>query len=288
MNSVVCPTLLFIQKNEWNDINKRNIFESTLIQILDYFENNNDKIYWNDILESLLWTNPDLYPWFDSNSYAISNRLSQITCYVPESQEWKECIISPNIKCKISSPNIILPTLSLIHYLIVNNIDFDFLVDNDNLKSFSFSCNCHNCFVTPTIINKFKNPIDLSLEFSTKWNSLDINNTFIDLINLVVKKYFPKEPILYEIKYDRSFIDKIKEQSNFREAIIYAITSRLTKYQKKATQDKSLKDEPVKGNKEHKRRFRVKEANGRIHYIYSNKAIYFTNYYTEKEHDDGL
>lgn len=287
MNSVVCPTLLFIKKNAWNDNKKRAIFESTLIQILEYFENNNDKIYWNDVLESLLWTNPDLYPWFDSNSYAISNRLSQIICYVPESQEYEECIVSPNINCTIISPNIILPTLSLIHYLIVHKKNFDFLVDAENLKSFSFSCNCHKCFVTPTIISKFENPIDLSTEFSNKWNTLD-KDTFNDLIGLVAKKYFPNEHILYKIEYDCSFIDKIKEQFNFKEAIIYAITSRLTKYQKRATQDKSLKDEPVKGNRDHKRRFRVKEANGRIHYIYSGKAIYFTDYYTEKEHDDGL
>lgn len=288
MNSVVCPTLLFIQKNDWNNGTKRKIFESILLQMLDYFEKNNEKIYWNDILESLLWTNPDLYPWFDSNSYAITNRLSQIICYVPESQEFKECISSPNIKCTINSPNIILPTLSLIHYLIANNISFDFLVDEDNLESFSFFCNCHNCFVTPAIIDKFENPMDLSSEFNSKWNSLNKNNTFNDLINLVAKKYFPKESLLYEIKYDSSFINKIKDQTKYREAIIYAITSRLTKYQKKATQDKSLKDEPVKGNRDHKRRFRVKEANGRIHYIYSGKSIYFTDYYTEQEHDDGL
>lgn len=288
MNSVVCPTLLFIHKNDWCDENKRKIFESSLTQILEYFENSNNKIYWNDTLESLLWTNPDLYPWFDANSYAVTNRLGLIIQNIPESQGFNECVAIPNIKCAITSPNIIFPTLSLIHYLMVNNINFDFFVNRENDESFLFSCDCHKCSVSPPIINKFQKPINLSLEIGNKWNSLNIDNNFNSLISLVAKKYFSNDKILYEIKYDSSFINKIKEQFKFKEAIMYAITSRLTKYQKKATQDKSLKDEPVKGNKDHKRRFRVKEANGRIHYIYSGKAIYFTDYYTEKEHDDGL
>lgn len=60
MNVLLCPTLLFIEDDEWNDKNKKDIFLKRLLKIFDYTLKNDVKIYWNDDLELMLWEQPRL------------------------------------------------------------------------------------------------------------------------------------------------------------------------------------------------------------------------------------
>ena len=61
MNVLLCPTLLFIEDDEWNDKNKKDIFLKRLLKIFDYTLKNDVKIYWNDDLELMLWEQPNLH-----------------------------------------------------------------------------------------------------------------------------------------------------------------------------------------------------------------------------------
>ena len=190
MNSVICPTLLFIEGRDWKNETKKEHFTKTLSELLDFIKKTGSRIYWNDILEELLWSNPDLYPWYDSNSYAISEPLHQCISDLPDSIQFIPCLCSPEIECNVSKADIVSPTLSLIHYLFINKVNFDFLVDENNCFNFVFSCSCHNSILySPNIVNTFIVPIDISKEINKYWDILD-EHSFRYIINLVASKYF--------------------------------------------------------------------------------------------------
>ena len=287
MNSVVCPTLLFIEENDWKDNLKREYFEKKLTELIDYISNTNSKIYWNDNLGSLFWSNPNLYPWFDSNTFELSQKIFENTYNLSDSIIYSPCESNPKINCDITVIDIISPTLSLIHYLIVKKTEFAFLVDKENENTILFSCDCHKSNFTPTVISSFNLSVDINLEIEKHWNFLDTDETLYNLLKLIASKYFNNSQFLYKIEYTKKFIECLKRQKSHKNKILYAITKRLTKNQKEANQDQSLNDKPKHGSKR-VRTFRV-DGECRIHYTYkSNGNIFFTEYSADGEHDKKL
>lgn len=267
MNMVLCPTLLFIEDEDWKNEDKKDEFLDNLTLLFDYINEKNIKIYWNSELDQMLWGTPLLHPWLSQDNTDITIHLWEHIIYI--SNEIKStCNCTPDIINNISTKDILSPTLFLIHDLLNKDVTFTFAVDEVNNHKFVFNCNCHLTTIEPDVLYLFDKTIDISDEILHKWVLIKNNNSVLDdILEIVRKKYFTDKNILYNIEYDRSFIKDIEKVKNSAQ-IIYAIVKRVVQTQKEAMQDKALKDEPIMGAK-NKRRFKVNKAE-RIHYTYDD------------------
>lgn len=222
MNVLLCPTLLFIEDDEWNDKNKKDIFLKRLLKIFDYTLKNDVKIYWNDDLELMLWEQPNLHPWLSQDTSDITVSLFQNTNNIQSSVGYDMCKSDPNIISTISSKDIVSPTLSLIHYMLEKDINFDFIVDEPNNHKFTFSCECHDNILIPQITYLFDDSINISEEISKRWNKIKVNNTILtELLEITRQKYFPDKNFVYKLEYDSSFINSFYKTTDKKEKIIY-------------------------------------------------------------------
>ena len=139
MDVIICPTLLFISDEDWIIEEKQELFIDNLNKVLRYLSEKNVFVLWNDNLETLLWTYPELHPWFDVNNYAISELLHQRLHINNNTCAFIPCNSEPKINTTIVKYDITSYTLSLFHYLIANNKDVDFIVDKSNNHVFKFS-----------------------------------------------------------------------------------------------------------------------------------------------------
>lgn len=267
MSMVLCPTLLFIEDEDWKNEDKKDEFLDNLTLLFDYISKNNMKIYWNNELDQMLWGIPLLHPWLSQDTTDIVTHLWKYNVYI-DNEIKSACNCTPDIINNISTKDILSPTLLLIHNLLNKDVVFIFAVDEINNRRFIFDCNCHSTTIEPDILYLFDKTIDISDEISQKWDLIKTNNSILDnILEMIRKKYFVDKSFLYNIEYDKSFIKDIEKVNN-KEQIVYAITRRVVQNQKEAMQDTSLKDEPIIGSK-NKRRFRV-NISERIHYIYDN------------------
>ncbi|MFQ9785976.1 MAG: hypothetical protein ACLRYF_05025 [Mediterraneibacter faecis] len=267
MSMVLCPTLLFIEDEDWENKDKKDKFLDNLTLLFDYINENNVTIYWNNELDQALWKTPLLHPWLSQDTTDITMHLWEYVVYMNNEMK-STCNCTPDIINNISTKDILSPTLFLIHDLLNKGETFIFVVDEVNNHKFVFNCNCHSSIIEPDILYLFDKTINISDEILQKWTLIKNNNSVLnDILEMVRKKYFSDKNILYNIEYDKTFIKDIEKVKN-REQIIYAIVKRVIQTQKEAMRDKSLKDEPLIGSK-NKRRFRV-NISERIHYTYGN------------------
>lgn len=286
MNVLLCPTLLFIEDDEWNDKNKKDIFLKRLLKIFDYTLKNDVKIYWNDDLELMLWEQPNLHPWLSQDTSDITVSLFQNTNNIQSSVGYDMCKSDPNIISTISSKDIVSPTLSLIHYMLEKDINFDFIVDEPNNHKFTFSCECHDNILIPQIIYLFDDSINISEEISKRWNKIKVNNTILtELLEITRQKYFPDKNFVYKLEYDSSFINSFYKTTDKKEKIIYTILQRLTLKPNEVAKVVGLHDEQIKTKSI--RSFRINDV-CRVYYEYKkDNTFLFKNYTGSSEHDKG-
>lgn len=286
MNGLLCPTLLFIEDDEWNDKNKKDIFLKRLLKIFDYTLKNDVKIYWNDDLELMLWEQPNLHPWLSQDTSDITVSLFQNTNNIQSSVGYDMCKSDPNIISTISSKDIVSPTLSLIHYMLEKDINFDFIVDEPNNHKFTFSCECHDNILIPQITYLFDDSINISEEISKRWNKIKVNNTILtELLEITRQKYFPDKNFVYKLEYDSSFINSFYKTTDKKEKIIYTIVQRLTLKPNEVAKVVGLHDEQIKTKSI--RSFRINDV-CRVYYEYKkDNTFLFKNYTGSSEHDKG-
>lgn len=286
MNVLLCPTLLFIEDDEWNDKNKKDIFLKRLLKIFDYTLKNDVKIYWNDDLELMLWEQPNLHPWLSQDTSDITVSLFQNTNNIQSSVGYDMCKSDPNIISTISSKDIVSPTLSLIHYMLEKDINFDFIVDEPNNHKFTFSCECHDNILIPQITYLFDDSINISEEISKRWNKIKVNNTILtELLEITRQKYFPDKNFVYKLEYDSSFINSFYKTTDKKEKIIYTIVQRLTLKPNEVAKVVGLHDEQIKTKSI--RSFRINDV-CRVYYEYKkDNTFLFKNYTGSSEHDKG-
>ena len=277
MNVLLCPTLLFIEDDEWNDKNKKDIFLKRLLKIFDYTLKNDVKIYWNDDLELMLWEQPNLHPWLSQDTSDITVSLFQNTNNIQSSVGYDMCKSDPNIISTISSKDIVSPTLSLIHYMLEKDINFDFIVDEPNNHKFTFSCECHDNILIPQITYLFDDSINISEEISKRWNKIKVNNTILtELLEITRQKYFPDKNFVYKLEYDSSFINSFYKTTDKKEKIIYTIVQRLTLKPNEVAKVVGLHDEQIKTKSI--RSFRINDV-CRVYYEYKkDNTFLFKNY----------
>ena len=286
MNVLLCPTLLFIEDDEWNDKNKKDIFLKRLLKIFDYTLKNDVKIYWNDDLELMLWEQPNLHPWLSQDTSDITVSLFQNTNNIQSSVGYDMCKSDPNIISTISSKDIVSPTISLIHYMLEKDINFDFIVDEPNNHKFTFSCECHDNILIPQITYLFDDSINISEEISKRWNKIKVNNTILtELLEITRQKYFPDKNFVYKLEYDSSFINSFYKTTDKKEKIIYTIVQRLTLKPNEVAKVVGLHDEQIKTKSI--RSFRINDV-CRVYYEYKkDNTFLFKNYTGSSEHDKG-
>lgn len=286
MNMLLCPTLLFIEDDEWNDKNKKDIFLKRLLKIFDYTLKNDVKIYWNDDLELMLWEQPNLHPWLSQDTSDITVSLFQNTNNIQSSVGYDMCKSDPNIISTISSKDIISPTLSLIHYMLEKDINFNFIVDEPNNHKFTFSCECHDNILIPQITYLFDDSINISEEISKRWDMIKANNDLLtELLEITRQKYFPEKHFVYKLEYDSSFINSFYKTTDKKGKIIYTIAQRLTLKPNEVAKVVGLHDEQIKTKSI--RSFRINDV-CRVYYEYKKDNIFlFKNYTGSSEHDKG-
>lgn len=290
MNIIICPTLLFTNDETWKNEETRELFMDTLEKTLEYIFQNSINIFWNDILEELLWNSPNLLPWYDNESYRLIEYLHKCVVLINESCNYDACNIKPELVNRVNRKDIISPTLSLFHYIIANNLETSFVVDDENNKTFLFSCECHDKKYYPNIIYiKELNSDNVFEQIQIKWTNFKNNeDTLKELISLFIEEYFCDRKILYDLEFSNSFLSDVSSDYKNRNNIITSIANRIIRNQKDACNFASLDDEPIKGTNGKERSFRVNDE-CRIHYIYPDKGkIKLTEYSGLGEHNKKL
>ena len=289
MITVLCPTLLFIREDDWMNTDIKDTFLNNLKNAFDYILNNNNFLYWNDNLEELLWDYPMLLPWYCNESYRLIELMQKCKVLKNESCDFIPCNISPDLVNSITEKDIFSPTLALIHYIIKNNLDFLFIVDEKNYYNFIVSCDCHKISYNPTVkcISNLKD-IDIPLYIEEKWEEFTRDeHEFKKTISLFIKEYFKNTNALYTLEFSPSFLSEINLDKKNKKDILYSIANRITKNQKEATNNKSLKDEPIRGYN-NRRSFRT-NGECRIQYTYPSKGVIkLITYSSEGEHNKKL
>ena len=289
MITVICPTVLFISNNDWCDVTTKNKFLDALYTTFECISNNKYQLYWNEDLENLLWEAPSLMPWYSPETYRILNYLKECAVLVNDSCKYNPCTVTPHVITNITGKDIISPVLPLLHYILANDYEFSFVVDETNNKSFQMSCDCHKITYTPIIkcVNNMEDtePFDITNEWDVITTNEDSMN---EALKKVVKRYFNDVRILYKLRFSSKFLSEISQiKASSRNGLLYAIAKRIIMHQKDASNSKSLNDETLKGFA-NKRSFRVNHE-CRIQYTYTEKGcIELLTYSSEGEHDKKL
>lgn len=294
MNVVFSPTILFIDEAEWNDDALRANFIENLESAISYVSENNHNLYWSDNIEEALWVtnNSDLLPWCTPERFRLWGLMQEGMRKVSINSYTKLCSITPDIKHKEFCNEMLDLTLQLFHYMICENIGFEFIVDEANDISFEIYCECHNIRYKPNVkAIAHLNDIDLSTYTEENWDSIISNKDLLnDIVQKYINEYFCGKKKLYTISVTQSFLKDIQDVDDKYETILYKIAKRSTVYQKEAVNDKGLKDEPIKGTKKNQsiRSFRI-NGECRIQYTYkSDGIIELRTYSGSGEHDKNL
>ncbi len=303
MNTVIEPSLLFISEEKWYDLEKRDEF---LEHLLNHLENittySITKIYWSDDLEEMIWNHPQLPPWRTDRDWklqivpVIYELFSKCRIIIQDIETDKDCSIIPPFK-EICKDEIYELFISLLHFIIKaqENIFLCVGIDNrlQNNEKYLLKSDSTDRSLKPFLINNPDDWLQHVKIIECLW-PCSISKGEIDkfrtAINITAKKKLSQESdndFVYDFEFSNSFLKEVLKESKYRKEVLYSIAKRLSLNQKAASSDKSLNDEPLKGQKDI-RRFRVTGAN-RIHYRYLGaNNIKFLNYYGEGKHDSGL
>lgn len=292
MNIVFEPDIIFTTEEIWKDYEKRDMFLSFLLHILDFIDSDDDcYILWNDDLESMLWIE-NIHPWkIDKDFYntlipIISHRIqtNKLNVEIPIFQHKLECI--PCFKFDITNENIIDNFYKMLHQEIHNHAIPNILVTEKNDKTFSISCIDIEEEITPITFLDLKETINIENDINRIWDDLNIEN-FIKGINDIHKKIiFKDRNFLYNFDVDLKFIKDVEDiyDNRLRLKIMTQLIKKLVYSFVEAQNDKSLNDEMIG---EITGRFRISQVM-RVEYIYQNNIVTFTHFYPKGKHDVGI
>lgn len=292
MNIVLDPSILFATDDIWKNEEKRDNFIKTLLDLLDYIDNSEMKIFWNDNMELYLWCNKFL-PWIQDKDFykqsivTISKKLHNNILILEDNYTPAKC--NPNFIFEFNNIEILNEFLSIIHAIIHKEINIFLCVSNCNDKIFKFTCKCNNYELFPRIIKHSKDFVSLEEYIQQQWVYINCNK-FVNMINYIHSNYILSEnKFVYTISVSKSFIKDLKNEirSPVQCQIIKQIIKKLTMNYRDSQEDATLQDEMVDKNEW---RFRVssRPTSRRIHYTFKNNHIELTHYYQEGEHDFGL
>jgi len=302
MNSLIEPSILFISEEEWRNTTKRDAF---LEHFLNHFNIISGypitKIYWTDALNELLFSHACSPPWVSDANWRnqffpiLYNKFNSLQLIPDSGLNWNACQSDPIISYPQINVEILKCFLELAHYLIDKDEKVYFCVSFDkqfvDCSTYRFFCSCHDNHLEPIVVSTpddWFNHIDIS---SVCWpQNIQDACKLREAIEVVLKNKLSKQyvDLPHDYEFSESFIKDISKETKYRDHILYSLAKRLTLTQGEAVSDEGLSDEPVKGKKGEKRRFRVSGV-CRIHYQYSNtRDLILLNYYGEGEHDKGL
>jgi hypothetical protein len=296
---LVCPSVLFIEPDIWEDEFGRASALQILLDYLDQIELLRIiSILWSDELEALLWADPVLPPWRVNRDW----KLKLVPVIAKKFQRSRRIIRVPvNEQCDQShfAPEACLPDVRqdisqafrrMVHETAAETTSLGFCLNPSHcaVQPVAFRCSAHGIDSTLRAINSPKGLLSDQNISRAFWESAQIKTS--SDIDFLIKVSLDSQPAMgnpkYSVSYSNSFVGEIAVGQNKRE-IIEAIANRVSKSEDEARHCHGLYDEPVKGS-QGVRRFRVTGVK-RIHYQYSGPAkLQFLNYYAEGQHDDGL
>lgn len=298
MNAVFEPSLLFISDEDWYDEEKKDEFLEHLanhLEIMDEYDI--CKIWWTEELYTILLGDPNMHPWFGSDS-----RIVVVPIIYKRFYSRIETIFSSNSACESEVDFKVTYTnqdahhhfLRLAHSLIDLEENFYCCLgvqNNTVTEGLAFFCACHSVRLTPHLLRNataWLNHIDAVEKFFPKTIEA-FDEKFEKGMNLVLKQRFSDKKYLFDYEFTKTFKKNIVGRTNHRAAIFVAIVKKLTSTRQEAA-NSELHDEFIgKGNiNEYRIRVTQRPSSTRIHYVLSGDKINFLNYYGEGEHDDGL
>lgn len=304
MKTILDPSIIFISEQEWQDEKKRDDFIEYFLETFTIISDHGlTQIYWTDDLDSLLFGHIYAPPWISNKNWRnqlipfVNRQFNSIKERVINEKKLTPCLVNPNLNSSLEQ--VINDTFLEMMHVIIDKFESEedmaicLGVSNHppNNNGYSFLCNCHDNQVAPNKI--ISNPNDwLSVSFilDKYWpKSRTDKEDFKKCLSLFIKKKYSCQVDDFPNCFDCSdkFISSLVGEIKNRKAILDSIYLRLSLAQKKAMQNKSLKDEPFKGSFK-ERRFKVNKV-CRIHYKYSQKGdLYLLKYYRESEHDKAL
>jgi hypothetical protein len=296
-NSLFEPSLMFINQSDWINDEIRDDFLHQLINNLKFIDKYKiTKVYWSDEFEVLLWGDPQIPPWRIDRDfklqlvpiiYNLFNSNIELITPLPHKAE-----ITPELEHINETINNAF--LKIVHRTIASNERTYLCIGrkNKHMKElvFHYSCLCHSQVINPIAISdpsEWWSQLHLTENFWPQDTSGESVLLFREAIEITALEYFECENFVYEYDFERSFLKSLVDETKNKEEILFSLAKRLSMHQKFASSDKSLNDEPVKGDSD-ERRFRTSKEN-RIHYVYpSERKITFTQYYSEGEHDKAF
>ncbi|MTV51030.1 hypothetical protein GJ688_19195 [Heliobacillus mobilis] len=295
LETVFEPSLIFIHESDWEDEYRRDQFLKTLISFCNVIDKYKfTKIYWNQELDAILWTDPVLPPWRINRDWKLkiiptlyrTIKSNSIDLVFPDNLDI--CQVEPPLMLSIRK-DISYIFLKIVHYLITQNKQIYLCLGNNNStnNTYKFSCNCHDNSLLPININNADDWFHhLGVENVCWPNSMKDLDKLVFSIEFTAMHHIKKK-ICNKFSFSQEFIKIISKESIRKKEILFSITKRLVFNQYEAASDHGLQDESLNGN-EKERRFRVNREH-RIHYEYqADRTIFFTKYFGEGEHDSGL
>ena len=298
MGAIFEPSLLFIHKTDWNNEQTRDNFLELLLchlEMIDKYDLCN--ILWSNELESNLFENPNIHPWFQSdlrNSIIVTiyNKFHARQEY--RQQHTDACSVEPTFSKISPKTNSHTNFLRLVHTLVDDNEKFYLCVGNENklltTKQYIFKSNRNNHLI-PNLLNNcsdwFEKIDIINLFYPTNINDFELK--LKNAIEIIKNKQFDNKPLLFDFKFTKAFKKDLINADNHRDKILINITKKLISTVNESRNDSKLQDEYIKQKQEYRIRVTGRPSSTRIHYKLNDKGmVIFLRYYDEGKHDDGL
>lgn len=296
MNVVFEPTLLFITEDNWNDIQKQDLFLEQLLCHLETVDKYDIcEINWSDELQLNLVEQPEIHPWFQSDLRnpliaTIHQKLYSRQTFLPSSDI--ECTIEPPLLSEFPETDVNSNFKKLLHSLIEFEETFYLCVGSENISqtgSYTMNCLCHSSY-SPVIINTCKDWLSLLdvVELFYPQNTREFDERMHNAIEFIRAVEFQDKIVLFQYEFSNQFKRDIIRAVNHRDKILRNITKKLISTAVEAGQDSQLRDEYIERVRQYRFRVTNRPFSTRIHYIIENSKIVFKKYYDEGEHDTGL
>lgn len=299
MNSVLVPSVLFIDEHVWLDEAKRDAFLAHFLAILECIETyQHTRIYWTIEWEHFLWESPQIPPW-RQDKMIRNTIIPLIYKKFPPLQEYIDTPLSKNTCTSVLSIPYSQEIEAYFHqfiHLFIERAEAIYLVFGFNQKGDKlpiFTCTCHPQKLAYEPILKAKDWLKHLDAVTQYWANNTIEEAaFHQAINLAYHQKNNQAPPNYVLS--SNFIRSIQRPITVRhkQAIINSIVKRLSLTRYEASRDGQLQDEQIKKTKEYRFRVTPRPTSNRIHYTFEGKdehrQIKLLCYYGEGEHDDGL
>jgi hypothetical protein len=292
------PSLVLIANENWYNESYKDAFLDlflTHLELLDKYDLT--KIYWTDALNAILFESPNEHPWYQSDlSTPLILTIHQKFYHLLELIDTFEtvCNATPPLKINYQKEDAQEEFLKMVHTL----TDFEeptFIcvgLENQLKKEqfYSFSCDCHDTFYTPTLLNQPKNwlqYVDIVDKFYPK-NIEEFKEKMALAFDFIKLRDYNDADLQFDFEFTKIFKKSILNERTHCKAILEKMTKKLVLTVAEARQDAQLRDEYINQTGEYRFRVTQRPTSTRIHYIFEDDKITFLQFYGEGEHDEGL